>query len=95
MGAKRRRNKVGVKAKVALAAMRGDRTTSRLVSQFGVHSTQIGQWKPRLLDVRRSCSPTTAAARSKHQMHWSRSCTNRSVGFKWSWLVEKKSCRLD
>jgi len=40
----------GVKAKVALAAVRGDRTTSELVSQFGVHSTQIGQWKRRLLD---------------------------------------------
>jgi putative transposase len=33
-----------------MAAMRGDRTTSQLVSQFGVHSTQIGQWKRRLLD---------------------------------------------
>ena len=50
MGAKRRRIEAGVKAKVALAAMRGDRTTSQLVSQFGVHSTQIGQWKRRLLD---------------------------------------------
>ena len=50
MGAKRRRIEAGVKAKVALAAMRGDRTTSQLVSQFGVHSTQIGQWKRRLLE---------------------------------------------
>jgi putative transposase len=50
MGAKRRRIEKGVKAKVALAAIRGDRTTSQLVSQFGVHSTQIGQWKRRLLD---------------------------------------------
>jgi transposase len=50
MGAKRRRIEASVKAKVALAAMRGDRTTSELVSQFGVHSTQIGQWKRRLLD---------------------------------------------
>ena len=50
MGAKRRRIEAGVKAKVALAAMRGDRTTSQLVSPFGVHSTQIGQWKRRLLD---------------------------------------------
>ena len=50
MGAKRRRIEAGVKAKVALAAMRGDRTTSQRVSQFGVHSTQIGQWKRRLLE---------------------------------------------
>lgn len=50
MGAKRRRIETTVKAKAALAAVRGDRTTSELASQFGVHSTQIGQWKRRLLD---------------------------------------------
>jgi len=50
MGAKRRRIEAALKAKVALAAVRGDRTTSQLASQFGVHGTQIGQWKRRLLD---------------------------------------------
>jgi len=48
--AKRRRIEAGVKAKVALAAVRGDRTTSQLVSVFGVHTTQVGQWKKRLLE---------------------------------------------
>lgn len=50
MAAKRRRIEAGVKAKVALAAVRGDRTTSQLVSAFKVHATQIGQWKRRLLE---------------------------------------------
>ena len=50
MGAKRRRIEAGVKAKVALAAVRGDRTTSQLVSACGVHATQVGQWKRRLLE---------------------------------------------
>jgi transposase len=50
MGTKRRRIEAGVKAKVALAAVRGDRTTSQMVSAFGVHATQIGQWKKRLLE---------------------------------------------
>jgi len=50
MGAKRRRIEAGVKAKAALAAVRGDRTASQLASQFGVHATQIGQWKRRLLE---------------------------------------------
>jgi transposase-like protein len=49
MGAKRRRIEAAVKAKAALAAVRGDRTASQLASQFGVHATQIGQWKRRLL----------------------------------------------
>jgi transposase-like protein len=50
MGAKRRRIEAGLKAKAALAAVRGDRTTSELAAQFGVHPTQIGQWKRQLLD---------------------------------------------
>ena len=50
MGAKRRRIEGALKAKAALAAMRGDRTTSELASQFGVHPTQIGHWKRHLLD---------------------------------------------
>ena len=50
MGAKRRRIEAGVKAKVALAAVRGERTTSQLVSAFGVHATQVGQWKKRLVE---------------------------------------------
>jgi transposase len=50
MGAKRRRIEASLKAKAALAAVRGDRTTSELASQFGVHPTQIGQWKRQLLD---------------------------------------------
>jgi transposase-like protein len=50
MAPKRRRIESGVKAKAALAAVRGDRTTSQLASSFGVHPTQIGQWKRRLVE---------------------------------------------
>jgi len=50
MGAKRRRIEAALKAKAALAAVRGDRTTGELAGQFGVHPTQIGQWKRQLLD---------------------------------------------
>ena len=49
MGTKRRRIEAALKAKAALAAVRGDRTASELASQFGVHPTQIGQWKRQLL----------------------------------------------
>jgi putative transposase len=33
-----------------VAAVRGERTTGKLAGQFGVHPTQIGQWKKQLLD---------------------------------------------
>jgi putative transposase len=50
MGAKRRRIEAAVKTKAAFAAVRGDRTAGQLAGQFGVHPTQIGQWKRQLLD---------------------------------------------
>ena len=46
----RRNHSAEFKAKVALAAVRGDRTLSELASQFDVHPNQITQWKTRLLD---------------------------------------------
>ena len=33
------------KAKVALEALRGEKTIAQISSEYGVHSTQIGQWK--------------------------------------------------
>jgi transposase len=40
----------GFKARVALAALKGDRTLGELAGQFGVHATQISTWKQRLLE---------------------------------------------
>ena len=38
------------KAKVALEAVRGERTLSQLASQFHVHPVQIGQWRKTALE---------------------------------------------
>ena len=38
------------KARIALAALKGDKTLGELASQFGVNATQISTWKQRLLE---------------------------------------------
>ncbi len=46
-----RRNHSGAfKAKVAMAAIKGDRTLSELAQAFDVHANQITQWKSELLE---------------------------------------------
>jgi transposase-like protein len=50
MSGKRRRFSGVFKAKVALAAVRGDKTTAELASKFGVHGNQVSAWKKQLLE---------------------------------------------
>lgn len=49
MGTKRHLS-AGFKAKVALAAAKGDRTLAELASQFGVYPNQISAWKKQLME---------------------------------------------
>jgi putative transposase len=46
---KRNRYEAAFKAKVALAAIKCDRTISELASQFRIHPGQVNDWKRKLL----------------------------------------------
>jgi len=46
----RKRHSPDFKARVALEAIRGLKTTAQLASEFQVHPVQISQWKRQALD---------------------------------------------
>jgi transposase-like protein len=47
----RKRYEVVFKVRVALEAVKGEKTIAQLASEFKVHPNQIRQWRQRLLDV--------------------------------------------
>ncbi len=62
----RKRREIGptVKAKVALAALKGDKTTAQLASEFDVHTSQVTAWKKRLWE---GCAELFADGRSRRR----------------------------
>ena len=50
MKRKRRNHSASFKAKVAVAAIRGEKTLAELSEQFDVHQNQIQDWRRKLLD---------------------------------------------
>jgi transposase len=59
---KRRNHSSAFKAKVALAALRGERTLAELAEQFDVHPNQIQDWKNRLVEGAENVFGGNAAA---------------------------------
>jgi transposase-like protein len=59
---KRRNHSAQFKAKVALAAAKGDKTIAELASQYDVHPNQITKWKKQLIE-----SLPALFSRSRHK----------------------------
>ena len=47
----RRNHTAAFKAKVAVAALKGDKTLADLAEKFDIHGNQITQWKTQLLEA--------------------------------------------
>jgi transposase-like protein len=69
----RRNHTPAFKAKVALAAVKGDRTLAQLAEQFDVHPNQVTTWKAQLEDSaaavfgeRQCCAQPAVDVKSLH-----------------------------
>jgi len=47
----RMKHEAAFKAKVALEAVKGEKTIAQISSEFGIHPNQIRQWRRHLLEV--------------------------------------------
>lgn len=61
----RRNHSPAFKAKVALAAIRGDKTLAELAQQFDAQPNQITQWRSQLLENAAGAFGTTSPARRR------------------------------
>lgn len=70
MANKRKQYSAQFKAKIALAAIRGEKTVAELASQYEIHPTMINNWKRQLLEGASNIfesSSSTAAVSSDQQ----------------------------
>ena len=67
------------KGRVAVEAIRGEKTLSQLGSQFKVHPIQIAKWRKAALEQIPNCSWTGGPARGGTRKTATR-CTSRSGG---------------
>ncbi len=63
MPGQRKRYSAELKAKIALEAIKAQRTANEIAAEYGVHPTQIAQWKKQALDG----LPDLFSTRASHQ----------------------------
>ena len=69
MRRKRRNHSPGFKAKVALVAIREDKTVAGLARQYDVHPNQIAEWKKQLLEGAESVYQSAQDKKGSEQAH--------------------------
>lgn len=79
MARKRRRFTAEFKARVALEALRGDRTIQAIAAEHAVHPNQVSDWKRQAVDGLHDLFATGAKRRQDDHERSSTTCTPRSA----------------
>ncbi len=93
---KRRRHRPDFKARVALEAVKGLKTSSQMAADFEVHPVQISQWKRKLLDEASTLFESDRAVRDLAVATQRESSLYEQIGrlkMELEWL-KKKASRL-
>ena len=67
MAEPRKHSSTAIQAKVALEAIKGQKTANEISSEYGVHATQIAQWKKQVLDELPSVFASPRSGREKSE----------------------------
>ena len=67
MAGQRKRYSAVLKAKVAIEAIKGQKTSNEIAAEYGVHPTQITQWKKQALDGLPDLFSTRASEQAKSE----------------------------
>jgi transposase len=54
-----------LKSKVALAAIKGDRTVNEIASEYGIHASQVNRWKKEAIEMLPELFGNKAALKAK------------------------------
>jgi transposase len=77
---KRKRYSNKLKAKVAIAAIKGDRTANEIASEFGIHVSQVNRWKKEALDQLPEIFDKKANARQAKDAEKEKDLLYRQIG---------------
>jgi putative transposase len=91
----RRRRDAAFKARVALEAVKGEKTIAQIASEFSVHPNQIRQWRAHLLEMLPELfsqrRPQQEKARDELEAEFCRQIGQLKVELEW---LKKKSQTL-
>lgn len=86
-----RKFEAALKAKVALEAIKGEKTAAQISSEYGVHATQVTQWKQELIQrsIELFTKPNNTMAQQQEELTDKLHKTIGEITMENNWLKKK------